>query len=215
MKFSPFVLCIFCARSFLPLVVAGLAVSLAGCGPSSDAKSAPTSPPEITSSKAKISERGFTIKGDGLAIDATASAAILPSYSSQPLSVRILGGWVDKAKAKKASQETDPAEKRKQAMGSFGTLSLQIAAGKAEPGTYQMGPEGQGPQSGTVVIGETKEAGLAGDYTSKSGTLTIKSVTMEGKKLSAIEGMFDGQFGSNAGDSRAFSGQFQISPKKK
>ncbi|AVO41516.1 hypothetical protein C6571_09615 [Simplicispira suum] len=129
--------------------------------------------------------------------------------------MRILGGWVDKAKAKKASQETDPAEKRKQAMGSFGTLSLQIAAGKAEPGTYQMGPEGQGPQSGTVVIGEAKEAGLAGDYTSKSGTLTIKSVTMEGKKLSAIEGMFDGQFGSNAGDSRAFSGQFQISPKKK
>lgn len=215
MKFSPFVLCIFCARSFLPLVVAGLAVSLAGCGPSSDAKSAPTSPPEITSSKAKISERGFTIKGDGLAIDATASAAILPSYSSQPLSVRILGGWVDSAKARRASTETDPAEKKKLAMGSFGTLNMQISAGTAEPGTYQLGPEGKNPQGGTIVIDESKEAGLANAYTSKSGTLTVKSITMDGKKISAIDGAFDGAFGSSAGDTRTFTGEFRYFPKKK
>lgn len=38
---------------------------------------------------------------------------------------------------------------------------------------------------------------------------------MNDKKLSAIEGTFEGQFGGNAGDSRAFSGQFQFSPKQK
>lgn len=205
----------FCAHALLSMVVAGLAVSLTGCGPSSDAASPSKSPAKSSSAKAQTVKPGFTIQGDGLAIDATATAALLPSYSSQPLSLRIMGGWVDSAKARLANKETDPAEKKKLAMGSFGTLDLQISAGKAEPGTYQLGPEGKSPQGGTIVIGEAQEAGLAGEYKSKSGTLTVKSITMDGKKISAIDGAFDGQFDSNAGGSRAFTGEFRYFPKKK
>ncbi|NYT63394.1 hypothetical protein H0A66_13830 [Alcaligenaceae bacterium] len=201
----------FFARAFLSIVAAGLVASLAGCGPSSDAKSSSTT----GSAKIETVEQGFILQGDGLTIDATTTAALLPGYSRQPLSLRILGGWVDRTKAKRANMETDPAEKKKLAMESFGTLTLQIAAGKAEPGTYQLGPEEKDSQSGTIVIGEAKEAGLTDEYTSKSGILTVKSITMSDKKLLAIEGTFDGQFGSSAGDSRAFSGQFKLSPKKK
>lgn len=201
------------ARALLSMVVAGVAASLAGCGPASDAKPSSPSPSKTVSAKATTAERGFTIRGDGVTIDATTSAALLPSYSQQALSVRIMGAWVDRAKAQRANKETDPAEKKKLAMDSFGTLNLQVSAGKAEPGTYQMGAEGKDPQSGTIVIGEAESAGLAGEYTSKSGTLTVKSVRMDGKKPVAIEGAFDGQFGSSAGDNRAFSGQFWFAPK--
>lgn len=201
----------FFARAWLLIVVAALGALLAGCGPASDSDS----PSTTRSDTLKTAERGFTLKGDDLTINATESAAILPAYSRQPLSLRIMGGWVDRDKIKRANMETDPAEKKKQALGSFGTLTLQIAAGKAEPGTYQLHPEGNDAQSGTIVISQAKDAGLADEYTSKSGTLTIKSLTMGDQSQFAIEGSFDGEFGSSAGDSRAFSGQFQFSPKKK
>ncbi len=200
----------FFTPALLSIMVAGLMASLAGCGPSSEAKSSSSA----AAAKVKTAGQGFILQGDGLTIDATATAALLPSHSRQPLSLRIMGGWVDHAKIKRANKETDPAEKKKQALGSFGTLTLQIAAGKAEPGTYQLSPEGSAPQSGSIVIGQAKSAGLTDEYTSKSGTLTVKSVTMDGKKPLAIEGAFEGQFGSSAGDSRAFSGQFQFFPKK-
>ena len=198
-------------RAFLSIVAAGLVATLAGCGPSSDAKTPPTS----AAAKVKTAAPGFILQSDGLMIDATTTAALLPSHSTQALSLRLMGGWVDRAKIKLANAETDPTEKRKKAMGSFGTLNLSIAAGKAEAGTYQLGPEGKDPQSGTIVIGEAEDAGLTDEYRSKSGTLTVKSVTMDGKKVVAIEGAFDGQFvGSSGGGSRAFTGQFQYSPKK-
>lgn len=201
----------FFVRAFLSIAAAGLVATLAGCGPSSDAKPASTAAP----AKVETADQGFILKSDDLTIDATVSAGLLPGYSTQPLSLRIMGGWVDRARIKRANEETDPEERKKQAMGSFGTLTLQIAAGKAEPGTYQLGPEGDDPQTGTVVIGEAEELGLADEYTSQSGTLTVKSITMGNRSPDAIEGTFDGQFGSSAGDSRVFSGQFQISPKKK
>lgn len=200
----------FFAGAFLSLAVAGLLATLAGCGPSSDTKSAATAAP----AQAETAKQGFILKSDGLTIDATVSAGLLPAYSTQPLSLRIMGGWIDRAQINSANKEADPEEKKKQAMGSFGTLNLQIAAGKAEPGTYQLGPEGDDPQAGTVVIGQNKDLGLD-EYTSQSGTLTIQSVTMGDRGPAAIQGTFDGQFGSSAGDSRAFSGQFQFSPKKK
>lgn len=199
------------ARALMPLMVLGVAAALVGCGPSSEAKSSAAT----TSSKAKTAGNGVSIQGDGIDIDATVSSALMLGYSDRPLNVRILAGWVDKAKIARSNKETDPAEKKKQAMGSFGTVSVQIAAGKAEPGTYQLGPEGKDPQGATFVIGKVKEMGLADEYTSKSGTLTIKSVALKGTNVSAIEGQFDGQFANSAGDSRAFKGDFLFRPKKK
>lgn len=211
----------FLARALLPIVIGGLALTLAGCDGSADTKSTA----KTTSSKAAGSKSGgLTLKGDGLTIEAATATAMLRGYSSQPLSVRIMSGWVNTDKAKRASKEKDEAEKRKQAMGSFGILTVQIAADKAEPGTYQLVPKApkvsktskeSATQTGTIIIDEAKDAGLAGDFTSQSGTLTIKSVAKnDNGGVAGVEGQFDGQFSSDAGDSRAFSGSFRYVPKK-
>lgn len=202
------------AYAFAPVLIAGLAVSLVGCGAGDDREA----PASTASNAAPGAGNGVTIKGDGLTIDGIASTAILQGYLSQPLSVRIMSGWVDKDKARRANQEADEAEKRKQAVASFGLLTLQVAAGTAAPGTYQLAAEEGGAQSGMVIIDKDEDAGLAGDYISQSGTLTIKSVVMSESsvipKVTAVEGTFDGQFASDAGDSRAFSGNFRFVPKK-
>lgn len=205
----------FRARSLVPLMMVGVAAALVACGPSADAPSSAKSTSSKADAKAKATGSRVTIKGDGVNIDATASAALMRGFSAQPLTIRILAGWVDTDKIALANKESDPAEKKKKAMGAFGTITINISAGKVEPGTYQLGPDGKNPQGGTVVIEEKKDAGLAGEYTSKSGTLTIKSVTHDGNNLTAIDGLYDGQFASKAGDSRAFSGEFRITPKKK
>ena len=198
----------FLARALLPLMIGGLAVALSGCGAADD---------DGSSSKAAANKNGVTIKGDGLMINATASASTLPGFLRQPLSTRIMSGWVDEEKIRRANKETDPAEKKKLSLGSFGLLTLQLAAGKPEAGTYQLVPEGKDPESGTVIIDKSEDAGLADNYTSHSGMLTIKSVTMSenGKSVKAVEGSFDGEFKSDDGDSRAFSGNFRYVPKKK
>lgn len=67
-------------------------------------------------------------------------------------------------------------------MASFGLITLQVAADKAEPGTYSWVSKApktskeSTTDTGTVIIDKAKDAGLADDYTSQSGTLTIKSV---------------------------------------
>lgn len=187
------------AHAVLALLIGGLAVSLPASGAASGKSG------------------GITLKSDALVIEATSAPAILRGQLRQPLSFRVMGGWVDKAKIQRANQETDEAEKRKQARASFGLLTLQVAAGKTEPGIYQLAPSGKGAQGGTVVIKKAKDAGLATDYTSQSGTLTIHSVVMNasGSAVAAVEGTFDGDFRSSGGDSRAFSGHFQFVPKKK
>ena len=195
----------------MPLMTVSVAATLVGCGPSAEAQSSA----QTISSKAKAAGNGVTIQGDGVNIDATVSSALMPGYSDHALSARILGGWVDRAKIARANKETDPAEKKKQSMGSFGTVIVHIAAGKLEPGTYPLGKNEKDPQGGSVSIDKAKDAGLNDDYTAKSGNLTIRSVTFDGKKLTAIEGLYDGQFASSAGDSRAFSGEFRYFPKKK
>lgn len=195
-------------RTLLSLVVGGLAVALpVGTASGADAPA----------SKASRKSGGVTIKGDGLMLEATAAPAILRGQLAQPLSFRVMGGWVNQAKIQRANQETDEAEKRKQARGSFGLLSLQVAAGKIEPGTYQLVPNGKDPKSGTVIIKKAQDAGLASDYTSQSGTLTIQSMTMNtsGSAVAAVQGSFDGQFRGAGGDSRAFSGQFSFVPKQR
>lgn len=195
------------------IFIAASAVSIAGCGAADDEAPAGSATQATTASA-----NGVTLKGDGLMLDARTSPAMLRGHSGQPLSVRIMGGWLDKDKAKRANQETDEAEKKKLAMASFGLLTLQVAAGTAEPGTYQLAAEEGGPQSGTVTIDKAKSAGLAADYTSQSGTLTIKSVATDAgsamRSVNAIEGTFDGQFASDDGDRRAFSGSFRFVPKK-
>ena len=209
------------ARALLPVMIGGLALSLAGCDRSADSKSsAKTTSSKTTSSKATNSKGGLTLKGDGLTIEAATATAMLRGYSIQPLSVRIMSGWVNTEKAKRSNQETDQAEKMKQAMSSFGILTVQVSADKTEPGTYQLVPKapkvakGSVSETATVIIDKAKEAGLPDDYTSQSGTLTIKSVAKNDKGgVSGVEGTFDGKFGSDAGDSRAFSGDFRYFPK--
>ena len=201
---------LFLARAFLPALIGGLALSLAGCDRSADS----ASPAKTTASKATAAASGITLQGEGVAIDAPAATALLGGYSTEPLSFRIMSGWVDQEKIKLANQETDPAEKRKKAMGTFGTVTLQIAAVQAAPGSYQLAPQAGAPQTGTVILDAAKGAGIAHDYTSQSGTLTIQSVTMNdtGKQVKAVAGTFDGQFHSDQGDSRAFSGSFRFIP---
>lgn len=202
-------------RSLLPLMFGGLAMVLAGCG-EADGDVGSGTP---SSKKADGLFKGITVEGEGFALEATTAPAILRGYSTQPLSVRIVGGWIDREKIERANMETDEAEKKKKAMGSFGTFTLQLAAGKAEPGDYQLVPDGKDPQSGTVILGKAKKLGLVDVYTSQSGTLTIQSVTMKGENgretVSAVAGTFDGQFSSDSGDSRAFSGRFGYAPKAK
>lgn len=216
-SFRPFPLR-FLARAILPVMVAGLAVSLAGCSPSADDNKVPT---QASAKKAADSKGGFTLKGDGLDLDAATGTAMMRGFSPQPLSVRIMSGWVDTEKAKRAAQETDEAEKKKLAMGSFGLLTLQIAADKAEPGTYRLLPKapkaapGGASDTGTVIIDRSEDAGLDNAYTSQSGTLTITAVTRnDSGVVTGVEGKFDGQFGSDAGDSRGFSGGFRFTPTK-
>lgn len=203
------------ARALLPVLIGGLALSLAGCDRAADNASASTA--QKGSTTGTTSATGITLKSDGLAIDAPAATALLGGYSREPLSFRIMSGWVNHEKIKLANQESDPAEKRKKAMGTFGTITLEVAAAKAAPGTYQLAPKGGKPQTGTVSINKAADAGIADAYTSQSGTLTIQSVTMEGSgnlsKVAAVEGTFDGQFSSDAGDNRAFSGSFRFRPK--
>ena len=214
----------FLARALLPVLIGGLAMSLAGCDRAADSASAANTAASPSGAAQKGSTTsatdntmGITLKSDGLAIDAPAATALLGGYSQEPLSFRIMSGWVNHEKIKLANQETDPAEKRKKAMGTFGTITLEVAAAKAAPGTYQLAPEGGTPQAGTVSINKAADAGIANAYTSQSGTLTIQSVSMEGSgnlsKVAAVEGTFDGQFSSDAGDSRAFSGSFRFRPK--
>ena len=202
----------FLARALAPILVARLVVPLAGCGPAADSKSPATTTP---SSKSTAAKSGLTLKSDGLMIDASTGTSMLPGYAIQPLSFRIMSGWVNQEKFKLANQETDPAEKRKKLMKTFGLVTLQVSAAKAAPGTYQLAPEGKGPQTGSVDIDKNEDAGIAHNYTAQSGTLNIKSVTMNdaGKQVSTVEGSFEGQFKSAQGDSRAFSGSFQLVPK--
>ena len=175
---------------------------------------AASSPATKPASKASGAQNGIALKSDGLAIDAQTATALLGGYSTQPLSFQIMSGWVDKEKIRLANQETDKAEKRKKAMGTFGTLTVQVAAAKAEPGTYQLTPKEGAPQTGKVTINQAKDAGIAAAYTSQSGTLTIKSVAInDAGKVAAVEGAFEGQFKSDKGDSRAFSGSFLVAPK--
>lgn len=192
------------ARALLPLMIGGIALSLAGCGGTDSGD---------TASKNSGPQNGVTLKGDGLAIDATTSAALLRGYSGQPLSVRIMSGWVDQERIARANQITDEAEKRKESMGSFGLLTVQVSAGAAEPGTYQLAAEDGDAQSGTVIIDRDKDAGLDTTYTSQSGTLTIKSVAMDDSSVDGLEGSFDGQFAGEDGDTRALSGTFLFVPK--
>ena len=216
----------FLAHALLPVLLGGLAMALAGCDSASDNASSATSTPANPASGNSSAGRtgsagttGITLKGEGLAIDAPAATALLGGYSTEPLSFRIMSGWVNHEKIKLANQEPDPAEKRKKAMGTFGTVTLEVAAAKAAPGTYQLAPEGGAPQAGTVTINKAADAGIANAYTSQSGTLTIKSVTMDSSggggisKVTAVEGSFDGQFSSDGGDSRAFNGNFRFHPK--
>ena len=192
-------------RTLLALLVGGLALAL------------PASAADAPAGKASRKSGGVTIKGDGLMLEATTAPAILRGQLVQPLSFRVMGGWVDRAKIERANQETDEVEKRKQARGSFGLLTLQVAAGKIAPGTYQLVPNGKDPKSGTVIIKKAQDAGLATDYTSQSGTLTIQSMTMNasGSTVAAVQGSFEGQFRGSGGDNRAFSGQFSFVPKQK
>lgn len=223
-SFRPFVQP-FLARALWPVVVSGLALSLVGCDRAADNATASNAPAATTAASNSSSASqpspapkgagaGITLKGEGVAIDATAAPALLGGYSSEPLSFRIMAGWVNQEKIQLANQEADAAEKRKKAMGTFGTITLEVAASEATPGTYQLAAEGGKPQTGTVGIQKAASAGIASAYTSQSGTLTVQSVTMDATgKVAAIEGAFDGQFSSDAGDSRAFSGSFRFLAK--
>ena len=206
MKFFPSVSQTLLSRALLPIMLGAMALSLASCGATAD---------DPASSKKGGPQNGVTLKGDGLNLDATMSAALLGGYAQQPLSVRIMSGWVDKERIARANQITDKDEKMKESMGSFGTLTVQVSAGTAAPGTYQLAATEGDAQSGTVIIDKEKNAGLDAEYTSESGTLTIKSVTVDGRSVDALEGSFDGQFASEDGDSRALSGTFLYVPTKK
>lgn len=199
-------------RAVLPLMIAGMAVSLAGCGGTDG-----DGPSFKSSAISSDSESGLTIEGGDLKIKASTATAVLRGYSTQPVSVRVMSGWIDKEKAERAGKESDETKQRKEALASFGTVTVQVAAGKAEPGSYQLTPDSDNPETGTVIIDSAKNAGLPADYTSQSGTLTIKSVAMNesGNAVAAIAGTFDGKFSSDEGDSRDFKGSFQFVPKKK
>lgn len=128
-----------------------------------------------------------------------------------------MAGWVDRDKIALANKASNEDERRKQAMGSFGLMTVHVAAATAEAGTYQLAPKDGGPQTGTVIVDEDEDAGLSSTLTSQSGTLTIKSVTMNdsGSWVLAVEGVFEGQFSGRDGSSREFSSDFRFVPEAK
>lgn len=198
------------SRLMLPAALA-VVVGLAGCG--SDADTSRTGAP----GKAARDSNGLTLASQDWNLDATASAGMLPGYADAPLSFRMATGWVDTAAAKAAGKEADPEAQREQALASFGLLTVEIAAGTAAPGKYQLGDEVSGADSAAMTIPLGEDTGLAGEFTSQSGTLTIKSVeTEEGRhstKVVAVDGNFDGVFADEQGESRPISGTFRFAPK--
>ncbi|KIQ96803.1 hypothetical protein [Lysobacter sp. A03] len=201
------------AQLVLPAALAIAAAGLAGCG--SDADTSRTS----SGSKAAKDSNGLTLASEGWKLDATASAGMLPGYADAPLSFRMATGWVNTAAAKAAGKEADPEAQREQALASFGLLTVEVAAGTAAPGKYELANEVSGADSAAVTIPLGKDTGLAGEFTSQSGTLTIKTVeTEEGTystKVVSVDGQFDGLFADEQGDTRPISGTFRFAPKAK
>ncbi|QOW19763.1 hypothetical protein INQ41_01405 [Lysobacter ciconiae] len=201
------------ARLLAPAVLAIAILGLAGCG--ADADTSPASP----GSKAAKDSNGLTLASEDWKLDATASAGLMPGYVDAPLSFRLATGWINADAAKAAGKEADAQAQREQALASFGMVTVAIAAGTAEPGTYQLGGEVDGADTAAVTIPLGKDTGLAGEYTSQSGSLTIKSVDMEESRYSAtvraVDGSFDGVFADDQGATRPISGTFRFTPKTK
>jgi hypothetical protein len=199
------------ARFTLPAALAISALVLAGCNATTDSSSKSRSGASVKN------QNGVTLASGDWTLDATTSASFLPGYMSAPLSFRLLSGWMNADRAKAAGDEADPDAQREQALASFGTLTLEIAAGKTEPGTYQFAPEVSGAETATVIIPADKAAGLDSQYTSRSGTLTIKSSQVEEgpyvTKVVAVDGSFDGIFTDEEGNTRPFTGTFRMAGK--
>ncbi|WP_222565836.1 hypothetical protein [Novilysobacter antarcticus] len=197
------------SQLILPAALA-IVVGLAGCGADADTS-------QTSSGSKAANSNGLTLASQNWNLDATASAGLLPGHADAPLSFRMATGWVNTAAAKAAGKEADPAAQREQALASFGLLTVAIAAGTAEPGKYRLADEVSGADTAAVTIPLDKDTGLAGEFTSQSGTLTIKSVeTEEGlsrAKVVAVDGKFDGVFADEQGDTRPISGTFRFAPK--
>jgi hypothetical protein len=200
------------ARFALPAALVISALALAGCGGGTEAGSG------ASGGKADRNANGVTLASGDWSLDATASAALMPAHSTAPFSARLASGWVNAERAKVAGTEADPEAQRRQAFASFGLITVEVSTGKAGPGTYRLAPEVSGDDSGTVVIQQDKGAGLDSEYTSQSGTLTIKSVQVEEGRYStrviAVDGSFDGQFTDKEGNARPFTGSFRFNPDK-
>ncbi|MGV8941073.1 MAG: hypothetical protein ACOH1P_05945 [Lysobacter sp.] len=198
------------AHLILPAALAVAALGLAGCSGGSDSAGSP-------GGKTPKDQSGVTLVSGDWTLDATASASLMPGYSSAPLSFRMLTGWVNEQAAAQAGKEVDPLAQRQQALASFGLFTLEVAAGAAAPGTYQLAEEVTGADTAEVVIPLSADAGLDGKFTSQSGTLIIKSVQVDAGSYSsrvvAVDGSFDGVFTDAQGNTRPFSGSFRSAPE--
>ncbi|HUH89573.1 MAG TPA: hypothetical protein VLZ76_02790 [Lysobacter sp.] len=201
------------ARFALPAALVISALALAGCGGAGTEAGSGAS-----GGKADRNANGVTLASGDWSLDATASAALMPAHSTAPFSARLASGWVNADRVRASNQASDADEKRSQALSSFGLTTMEFSAGKAESGTYRLASEVSGDDSGTVVIQQDKGAGLDSEYTSQSGTLTIKSVQVEEGRYSirviAVDGSFDGQFTDKEGNTRPFTGSFRFNPDK-
>jgi hypothetical protein len=200
------------ARFALPAALVISALALAGCGGAGTEAGS-----RASGGKADSNANGVTLASGDWSLDATTSPAFLPGYLSAPLSFRLMAGWMDTERVAAAGKEADPDALRDKALASFGTFTLEVAAGQTGPGTYQLGPEVSGEDSATVVIPQDKGAGLPAEYTSQSGTLTIKSAQVEegrySAKVIAVDGSFDGLFTDPEGNTRPFTGTFRMARK--
>lgn len=202
------------ASVILPAAIAIAILGLAGCGGADRGGDPVGSSP---GGKALDSQNGVTLASGDWALDARASASLMPGYSDAPLNFRVLSGWVNEKAAATAAKEADPTAQRQQALASFGLFTLEVAAGTAAPGTYQLAPEVAGADTAEMVIPLSRDAGLEGKFTSQSGTLTIKTVQVEmgqyASKVMAVDGSFDGMFTDGLGNTRQFTGSFRSKPE--
>lgn len=198
-------------RFLLPIALATLMITaLTACG-RDDADDA-------SDTSASGPENGFVLTSGDLRINATASSSLLRGQTPDPLSVRILGGWVNTAAASSIATETDPDAKQQKARQSFGTMQLAIAAGADKPGSYQLASKVDGEQSAAITIPAEKDLGLDTPYTSTSGTLTLERIHRKGQgptaQVTEIIGSFKGTFHDDQATPRDFSGTFRYVPEE-
>jgi hypothetical protein len=102
------------------------------------------------------------------------------AMEDRPVSITAMGGWVNVARATASRQEEDEDARQREAMRSFGTYTVYATLASDEPGDYTLVADKAEVTAGSgnafVQLPADEDLGVAGEWTSQSGSLTLKSL---------------------------------------